>query len=134
MPYENPVAPAPTSVDFGERLSEREHAIVVREIESADRFRVAYRAMVCVMEEQREIRFATQQPKLGHKLGFIPFMHDNRVAAIDEPREIVLRTVDPRTEFGVFAAERVEALRAMACEKIAQAPCTGRLIGANAMA
>ena len=45
--------PAPALVDAGERLAEREHAVIAVEVVGAHRLGVADRAMMRVVEQQQ---------------------------------------------------------------------------------
>jgi len=135
MPDERPAAPAPSAINLRQRLAEGQHAVVAVEIEAPDSVGIAHRAMMGVVEQQREPTAApTHRPDGGHQPGVVPFMHDHEVGVGQGCVEIEAFVVGARREFWVGRPIGVKPGFSMILEQVLQAPRLGRLVGRDCVA
>ena len=135
VPDEHPPPPTPAAVDFSQRLAESQHTVVAGQVEGLDRLRIADRAVVGIVEQQREPPSPRPLPADGgDQLGVVPFMDDDEIGAVTGLRDIEPHRVDRRAEFGIGALEGFEPPAPVIGEQPLQAPGALRLIDLHLMA
>jgi hypothetical protein len=84
VPGEDAVAPAPAAVHVREGFAEGEDGVVAREVEGADGVGVRHRAVVGVVEQEREAGAARAgAADRGDEGGVVPFVDDHGVRAVE---------------------------------------------------
>ena len=95
VPDMDTVPPAPAAIDRRERLPEGEHAVVAGEVVGAHRRGLADRAVVGVVEQQREARAAlSERAEPGDQLGRVPLVDDHEIRALDQRLGVGIGGID----------------------------------------
>ncbi len=123
VPDEDPLAPAPTPVDVGQGLAERQDPIVAVEVEGPHGIRVAHRTMVRIVKQEREAPAGfAGLPEGRHEGRRVPLVYDDEVGIGASLGGIELRRVAVRRQMRVMAPERVEPRLPGIAQEIVEAP------------
>ena len=134
VPRPDPIAPSPLAVHLGQRFAERQHAVVAGKIEGADRRGIADRAMVGVVEEQREASTSpAQRTDRRDERRLVPFVDDDELGIADQNFCLGIGGVAFRRKLRIRGAKGVEPGVPVIGAKVRQAPIAYGLQRADIM-
>ncbi len=130
VPDMHAAAPAPAAIDLGQRLAERQHVVIARQVEGAHLLGRADGAVVGVVEHQPERRAAfAQRADAGDQFRLVPFVDDDQIRAVGHRLDIGIGAVDGGAQVRIRLLERGKPLLAVIGQQVLAAPCALRLIG-----